>query len=235
MSSMDSSAPKRAPELARRKGRRLAGRVAVATLAAGALVGVFAGPGSASVPPGQPSAQGSHYWTSVWLHGHSIKVHTHGRFGKVPLHRGGRLALQQGGNLQYNGGPVAHSPAVYLDFWGSQWDSDSNGVEQYMQSFVSGLGQSGDNWSTITSQYTDSSGQGPVFGGSVLAGTWIDDGSAAPQSASQSDIAAEAVTAAQHFGVSGDDIQVIVLSPSGTNPDGFPNAGWCAWHDYTSS
>jgi serine protease len=124
---------------------------------------------------------------------------------------------------------------VYLVFWGSQWDSDSNGVEQYMQSFMSGLGQSNDNWSTINSQYTDSSGQGPSFGGSVFAGSWVDNGSPAPQSAAQSDLAAEAVAGAQHFGVSGDDIQIVVLSPSGTNPDGFPNTGFCAWHDFTAS
>lgn len=186
----------------------------------------------------------------MWLHGHWIKVHTHGRFGKVPLHRGQGLSQQglsqqglsqqglgqqQGGNLLYNGGPVVHRPSVFLDFWGSQWNSDSNGVAQYVQSFVSGLGGSGDNWSTITSQYTDTSGQGPSFGGSVLAGTWFDNGGAAPQSASQSDLAAEAVAAAQHFGVSGPDIQIVVLSPSGTNPDGFPNSGFCAWHDFTAS
>ncbi len=67
-----------------------------------------------------------------------------------------------------------------------------------MQDFVSGLGGSGDNWSTITSQYADSSGRGPVFGGSVLGGTWFDNSAAAPAAASQSDLAAEAVTAAQH-------------------------------------
>jgi hypothetical protein len=27
----------------------------------------------------------------------------------------------------------------------------------------------------------------------------------------------------------------VVLSPSGTSPDGFPNTGFCAWHDFTSS
>jgi hypothetical protein len=213
---------------------RLVGRVVVAALAM-ALIGVFAGAGAASAQIGQPSQRAGGYWTSVWLHGHWIKVHTHGRFGRVPMHKGGRIALQQGNNLEYNGGPVAHSPTVYLDFWGNQWDSDANGVEGYVQNLMSGLGQSDDNWSTITSQYTDSSGQGPSFGGSVLAGTWVDDANAAPQSASQSDLAAEAVTAAQHFGVSGDDIQIVVLSPSGTNPDGFPNTGFCAWHDFTSS
>jgi serine protease len=208
----------------------------VALAAVAAVVAAFAGAGSATALASQPATAGGHYWTSVWLHHRWIKVHAHGRFGKVPLHHGGRLApLQAGSNLLYNGGPVAHFPAVYLDFWGSQWNSDANGVQQYMQSFVSGLGGSGDNWSTINSQYTDSSGQGPTFGGSVLAGTWVDNSSAAPQSAAQADLAAEAVSAAQHFGVSGDNIQIVVLSPSGTNPDGFPNTGFCAWHDFTSS
>jgi len=40
---------------------------------------------------------------------------------------------------------------------------------------------------------------------------------------------------AQHFGVSGDDVQIVVLSPSGTSPDGFPNTGFCAWHDFNGS
>lgn len=205
-------------------------------LGAAAFAAVFAAPGSAHARTIQNSSHAGHYWTEVRLHNHLFKVHTHGRFGIIPMRHGHiHITAQPGDNLLYNGGPVAHFPAVYLDFWGSQWDSDGNGVESYMQNFMSGLGQSDDNWSTITSQYTDSTGQGPSFGGSVLAGTWVDDSNAAPQSASQSDIAAEAVNAAQFFGVSGDDVQIVVLSPSGTNPDGFPNSGFCAWHDYTSS
>jgi len=73
------------------------------------------------------------------------------------------------------------------------------------------------------------------FRGAVLGGTWFDNSAPAPAAASQSDLAAEAVAAAQYFGVSGDDVDIFVLSPSGTQPDGFPNAGFCAWHDYTSS
>jgi serine protease len=224
-------------------------RSVITTLGAAVLVTAFAAPGamaatgtaaaSATTPaPGttQPAGGG---WTNVFLHGHWIKVHPHGRFGKVKLRSHIRPAPPRqvpADGLMYGGGPVAHSPMVFLDFWGSQWDSDQNGVEQYVQSFVSGLGQSDDNWSTITSQYTDTSGQGPAFGGSVLAGTWVDNGSPAPQAAVQADIAAEAVSAAQHFGVNGsDDMQIVVLSPSGTNPDGFPNAGFCAYHDFTGS
>ena len=222
-----------------RRGR--SGRLTIIALAAaavaaltGAAPALAASPAPASVPHAHTGSQAHLRWTLVRLHGHEIRVRPHGRFGIVPQ-RGHRRLPQASGNLLYNGGPVAHSPTVYLDFWGSQWNSDPNGVAQYMQDFFTGLGGSGDNWSTITSQYPDSSGQGPGFGGSVLGGTWFDSSAPAPASASQSDIAAEAVTAAQYFGVSGDDVDIFVLSPSGAQPDGFPNAGWCAWHDYTSS
>jgi serine protease len=201
--------------------------VGVALLAAGA---------GAATPAGAAATASHPYWTYVRSHGRVVAVHPHGRFGIVRERgRAGALAPAGSNDLLYNGGPVAESPVVYLDFWGSQWDSDSNGVEQYMQSFFGGLGTSGDNWSPITSQYTDYDGIGASFNGSVLGGVLVDDAAPAPQSASQADLAAEAVTAAQYFGVSGDNVDIFVLSPSGTNPDGFPNTGFCAWHDYTSS
>jgi serine protease len=219
----------------RRPGRLLLIALAAATALAGALAG--AAPALAAAPRAKaPAPAGRHlHWTLVRLHGHTIRVRPHGRFGVVPQFHRGLRPQASGGQLVYNGGPVAHNPTVYLDFWGSQWGSDPNGAAQYMQDFFNGLGGSADNWSTINSQYTDSSGQGPAFGGPVLGGTWFDNAAAAPASASQSQIAAEAVTAAQYFGVSGDSVDIFVLSPSGTQPDGFPNAGWCAWHDYTSS
>ncbi|HEY4457672.1 MAG TPA: hypothetical protein VGN81_25385 [Pseudonocardiaceae bacterium] len=136
-------------------------------------------------------------------------------------------------NMQYGGGPIQLSPRVYLVFWGSQWDGDTNGIPQYLANFFNGLGTSSDSWSTITSQYTDSNGNGPAFTGPVLAGSWVDDASAAPDNASGSDIAAEADNGASHFGVSGQtDAQIVVLSPHGTHPDGWPNSGFCAYHDY---
>jgi hypothetical protein len=186
----------------------------------------------------------------VHLHGKVFHVHMSGRFGIVPV-RGHRIKLNQpagrscrpgsasapsvSGALSYGGGPVATNPVVYLDFWGSQWDSDSNGVEQYMQALFGGLGDASDNWSTTMSQYTDGSGNPVTFGGSVLGGTWVDDASPAPQSASQADIAAEAQNAAAVFGVSGPDVDIFVVSPSGTSPDGFPNTGFCAWHDWNGT
>ncbi|WP_051944597.1 hypothetical protein [Streptacidiphilus rugosus] len=206
-----------------------------------------AAPGSAAPRTPSPSVQSqsvhapSAHTQWVRSHGHTYRVETHGRHGVIPM-RGAHGAAHPhadaadaSGGLLYNGGPVQHQVSVYLVFWGSQWDSDGNGVQQYETDLFNGLGTSQDNWSTVTSQYTDNSGQGPSFGGSVLGGTWVDDGSAAPGSAAQADIAAEADAGAAHFGVSGPDVQIVVLSPSGTSPDGFPNSGFCAWHDYNGN
>jgi serine protease len=233
-----------------RSRRTVAGLCTIALVAFGASLG--AGTASARVAPdaanntsanntsantttaaAKTAAGGTvHY---VRTHGHTVRVETHGRFGEVVQHaaRGHVRPLDSSG-LIYNGGPVEHNPTVYLVFWGSQWDSDGNGVQQYLQGFFGGLGGSGDNWSAITTQYPDNSGA-PSFNGSVLGGTWVDDSAAAPANAQQSDIAAEAQVGAQHFGVSGPDADVFVVSPSGTSPDGFPNSGFCAWHDWNGT
>ncbi len=156
--------------------------------------------------------------------------------GVLPMRTAGTASPRiSTGTLSYGGGPTQHASAVYLDFWGSQWNSDGNGVEAYMQNLFNGLGTSGDAWSRVTSQYTDSSGLGPSFSGAELHGVWSDNASSAPSNASASAISSEANRAASHFGVSGVNVQIVVLSPSGTHPDGFPNTGFCAWHDYNGS
>jgi hypothetical protein len=160
----------------------------------------------------------------------------HGRFGVFPATGAGHAVptrRRNPGPLYYNGGPVQHHPVVYLDFWGSQWNHDTNGIPQYMTNLFDGLGTAQDTWSVLTSQYTDSSGSGPTFNGPVLAGSWSDNASPAPATTSQSDIAAEADNAAAHFGVTGDpDAQIVVMSPSGSSADSWLSAGFCAYHDY---
>ncbi|MCL2551935.1 MAG: hypothetical protein FWE75_07315 [Actinomycetia bacterium] len=153
--------------------------------------------------------------------------------GVLPMRQAGSAApAVSTGTLHYQNGPTQHASAVYLVYWGSQWNSDSNGVQSYMNNLFNGLGTSSDAWSRVTSQYTDSSGAGPTFSGAELRGSWVDSASAAPSKASASAISSEANKAASHFGVSGPNVQIVVLSPSGTHPDGFPNTGFCAWHDY---
>ena len=196
-------------------GRR-ATIIAAACAAVALTLGAAAGANATPAPSG-----------TAGQHVHSHKV--------VMPQRGAHRAQVAASDLQYGGGPIENNPTVYLVFWGSQWDSDGNGVQQYLTDYFSGVGTGSDNWSTIMNQYPDGNGNGPSFGNSVLGGTWVDDSSAAPSNASASDISNEANNGAAHFGVSGPDNDVFVVSPSGTSPDGFPNTGFCAWHDWNGN
>jgi hypothetical protein len=70
-----------------------------------------------------------------------------------------------------------------------------------------------------------------------LAGYWY-DGSAAPHSPTQSDLASEAVRAASHFGnttvASNASVQYVVATATGNNSGGF-GGHYCAYHSSTSS
>src|SRR5947209_3661930 len=84
-------------------------------------------------------------------------------------------------NLCYNGGPVLASPHVYLVFWGLWWycgrncgncpascgNADSLKVENYLYNYWHQVGQRGESWATITSQYYDKAGRHPAFGQGV--------------------------------------------------------------------
>jgi serine protease len=201
-----------------RRATMVAAVCAAAALTLGATAGANATPTPSSGASG-PSAA-------------TAKAHIH-KF--VMPKRGAVKPHAAASNLIYGGGPVEHNPKVYLVFWGSQWNSDGNGVQSYLTNFFSGVGTGSDTWSTVMKQYTDNSGSGPSFGSSVLGGTWVDNGSAAPSSATQNDISNEANNGASHFGVSGPDADIFVVSPSGTSPDGFPNTGFCAWHSWNGN
>ena len=129
------------------------------------------------------------------------------------------------------GGPVQHSPRVYLLLWGPSWGSGGTITDpagRYLSSLYSGLGASSDSWSTITSQYTDSTGH-PVFSGSVLAGVWQD--TSTPPVQDQSTLAAEADAFASSQAITDTtDAQIVIASQSGTSfSDGF-GSQYCAWH-----
>ncbi len=119
--------------------------------------------------------------------------------------------------------------------------------------FYAGLGTAGETWSGVLTQYCQSSAAASVATGATscppgathiayptggaLAGVWEDTRSAAPASATDAQLAAEASDAAAYFGARGSaNAQYIVVSPTGTTPGGFntPAGGFCAWHDYTT-
>jgi len=130
---------------------------------------------------------------------------------------------------------------------------DSKGAAPYMQKWISGLGTNSELWSGVMTQYCDGTGVargatscpagashvGYPTGAGVLAGVWYDNSASAPSAATGNQIGAEAVRAAAHFGhttaASNRYVQYVIMSPSGTKPDGFntPSGGFCAWHDFT--
>ncbi|NUR00866.1 MAG: hypothetical protein HOY79_31370 [Streptomyces sp.] len=154
-------------------------------------------------------------------------------------------------NLSYGGGPIVTSPTVYIVYWGSQWGTgstvtnDPSGVAPLQLSFFQHAYGAGDTWSNSVTQYcqgvpvgtTQCNGAGTPVGhpaANPVGGTWLDSGVTAPKRPSQSQIAAEAVRAASHFGVSGTNVQIIVDSPHGVTPSGF-GTQYCAWHSSTTA
>lgn len=129
---------------------------------------------------------------------------------------------------------------------------DANGAVPYLQQLFKGLGTNNETWSGTVTQYCDGSvvGTGATAcptgapkvgypsGGTAFAGIWYDNSVASPAQATGAQLAQEAINAAAHFGnttaASNRYVEYVILSPSGTHPDGFNTSGgqFCAWHDY---
>lgn len=89
--------------------------------------------------------------------------------------------------------------------------------------------------STILSGCGGSVGSTPPAG--ILAGVWADNASSAPSKPRQSQFAAEAVRAAQHFGnntAANASAQYVIATATGHNSSGF-GTQYCAYHSATSS
>lgn len=155
------------------------------------------------------------------------------------------------GNLFFHGGVggigVETTPTVFLVFWGFNTDgsNDPSGEASYLQNFLNGVG--GSSWLNIVTQYCQgiASGTSNCTGGQsisnpsgILAGTWTDNVDPLPRRIGQSNIAAEAVAAATHFGnttaTSNESVQYMIATPFDQNQRGFPNS-FCAYHTYAPS
>ena len=165
-------------------------------------------------------------------------------------------------------GVTAGQPRVYLVFWGSQWGKQSTNSSGYatfagdpqamaprLQGMFAGLGRNAEQWSGTLTQYCENVPQGTLMcapgtlrvgypTGGALAGVWEDTSAAAPANATVDQLAQEAVSGAAHFGnttpASNVSTQYVIVSPTGTTPDGFNKNNssadaFCAWHSYTST
>jgi serine protease len=154
-------------------------------------------------------------------------------------------------DLYYHGGiggiGVETAPKIYLVLWGSQWNNnDPSGEESILHNFYSGVG--GSSWLNSVTQYCQGvasgtfycNGAGTPAGNQtgILAAIWYDNASAAPSKPRQSQLANEAVRAAQFFGNTtaskNASIQYVIATAHGSNASGF-GTQYCAWHSSTSS
>jgi Putative Ig domain len=168
--------------------------------------------------------------------------------------------LNYGGGIDGIGVTTGHEK-VYLVFYGSQWGTqstnsngdvtlsgDPSGEAPYLQEFFKGLGTDNETWSGTATQYCDGVAVGAQScpasntehvaypAGGALSGVWVDESTASPAQATGHQLGVEAVNAAAHFGnttaASNRDAQYVIISPTGTDPDGWLQNGFCAWHDY---
>ena len=175
----------------------------------------------------------------------------------------GAETLSYGGGVD-GIGVTSGTPKVYVVVYGSQWGTSSTdangnmtltndpvGAVPYLQKLFKGLGTGGELWSGVMTQYCDGASVAngatscptgaPHIGyptGGALAGVWYDNSVASPSQATGAQLAQEAIKAAQHFGnttaASNRYVQYVILSPTGTHPDGFNTSSgqFCAWHDW---
>jgi Putative Ig domain len=172
----------------------------------------------------------------------------------------GPKTLSYGGGIDGIGVSSGHSK-VYLVFYGSQWGTqgtnangdatfsgDPDGAAPVTQEMFKGIGTGNERWSADLTQWCDgpnvsvgatscpaNANYVPYQTGGVLSGVWYDNAAASPSAASGHQLGTEAVKAAAHFGnttaASNRYAYYVILSPHGTNPDGYQGQ-YCAWHDY---
>ena len=150
-----------------------------------------------------------------------------------------RLASNQRGtlatnNLTYHGGPIPTAPKIYVVFWGSAWNGsgDPNGEKNLLTNFYNVIG--GSRWLNSVTQYTQSNGQHVGNAGNIYGGSYVDTTSNPPSRPSQSQMAAEAVKAAAHFGNYTANASYIVAMPTRIKPSGF-GTQYCAYHSSTTA
>ncbi len=149
------------------------------------------------------------------------------------LRSNGSLRSAQAVNLTYHGGPVQTAPKIYAVYWGSAWNStgDPKGEKSYYNAFIGIVGGSG--WLNSVTQYTQSNGQHVGNAAGSFVGSYVDTGSTPPTHPTQSQIAAEAVRGAAHFGDYSVNASYVILMPHGISPSGF-GTQYCAWHSSTT-
>jgi serine protease len=145
-------------------------------------------------------------------------------------------------NLPYGGGPVQHTPHVYLVFWGPKWGTNA-ATENFVKGFFTDLGQPSDYWSTTVEQYGDKTGHA-TFGKGLLVGTYWDNHTP-EKSVNDTNLGTEAADAINWLHITDtNNADVVIAAQQGTcfaslggvtfaGNCGTPQtSGYCAFHDW---
>jgi PKD repeat protein len=240
----------------------------LSTLAACTLLGLAAGPAFAAAQETNPysPANGHAYRHGVLPTRDVLNKMNHWKTQNALTAQTaatGIETLSYGGALD-GVGVMSGKVKVYIVYYGTQWGTrstnasgdsvftgDASGGAAKAEEMFKGIGTNSELWSADLTQWCDgpnvTSGATscpsnasfvPYQSGGTLAGVWYDNTKASPATATQAQLAAEAVSAAAHFGntASGSNryTYYIIMSPHGTNPDSYQGS-YCAWHDYTTS
>ena len=243
----------------------LAGVLAMSTLS----VLVSSPPVGATTTPGAPQILGSIADPAQGIPATSVMGHQSLRRAATAIATPGApdQLVSQGGTPAI----ISGAPKVYLVLWGSQWGSisqdsqglpvasaDPLGAANYLARLYAALGTGSETWSGVMTQYctapqgaTVCASSAPRVGyatSGALAGWWADSSAAVPSIATSSQVAQEAQSAALHFANTttslNADAQYVIVSPTGTHPEGFdianpstpyPLTGACADHSFATS
>ncbi len=146
--------------------------------------------------------------------------------------------------IPYQGGQVLVAPSIYINFWGSQWQTGfstggytSAQAQQYVTDFLANVG--GSSWLNTVTQYCQGAPVGALTCDSstdttfvqnpkgLLKGVWVDT-TPLPNNINDQDIEQAALRADQHFGYDPNGVYY-VFTPTGHSDYGFGKF-WCAWH-----
>lgn len=163
-------------------------------------------------------------------------------------------------NLIYHGGTVEVTPAVYLVYWGTEWQAGfsmthgaqtypSSTIQTYLNTFFSNVG--GSPWAGVQTQYCDGV-MAPAFSctgqaGAVqisnpsgqLKGTWVDP-TPVPSNITTTGLVSnvttdpleqEAINASAHFGYD-QDATYFIFTPPGHGATLYGSV-YCAYHSET--
>jgi hypothetical protein len=205
----------------------------VALAASAALIAGCGGQQSTVIPSSNTANTSSHGKTAA---GHRIYFYSRAYYKahpelapKGPHETALHAMVTSSNNLNYGGGPVQHSPKIYLIFWGWSSSSDTthdpDGMSNYLINYFTALG--GSQLGNVQTQYYDNSGSitspHPEY-----AGVWYDS-SLPPQTYTDANVQSEASRAVSHFGYSA-DANYFVVTPHNYTTSGF-GTQWCAYHN----